>query len=110
MKGTIQLVINLRSRSVEYSREVGEDRFSCVLRSDAVIATDFHKIDSAFEGESDDEKVIRSVKSLHEMARMVGNLNYFMIIRGGNKCYIHPEDISFVTIDATDELAEIEED
>jgi len=109
MKGTIQLVVNLRSRSVEYSREQGEDRFSCVLRSDCWIAEDFLKIDSLFEGESDDEKVIRSVKSLHEMARNVGNLSHFMIERRGNSCYIHPEDISFITVEATDDLAKIEE-
>ena len=109
MKGTIQLIVNLRSRSVEYSREVGEDRFSCVLRSDCWTANDFCDVPSLFEGESDEEKVIRSVKSLHEMARNVGNLSHFMIERSGNSCYIHPEDISFITVEATDDLAAIEE-
>jgi len=108
MKGTIQIIVNLRSRSVEYSREVGEDRFSCVLRSDVMIATDFHDLEGP-PGETNDEKVIRSVKSIHEMGRFVSDLKFFQITRGGNKCYIHPKDISFVTIEATDELGDIEE-
>ena len=108
MRGTIQVIVNLRSKSVEYSAETGDNRFSTVLRSDAQIAEDFHDVPPAFVGESDDEKVIRVVKSLHEMGRYVGNLNFFMITKGGKKVYIHPDDISYVTIDATDELGDIE--
>ena len=108
MNGTIQIIVNLRSRSVEHSREdTLVNRNSCVLRSDAMIASDFHEVDAAFVGETDYEKVIRSVKSIQEMGRYVGDLKYFQITRGGNKVYIHPEDISFVTIEATDDLGEI---
>ena len=109
MKGTIQIIVNLRSPSVEYSREEGAGRFSTVLKSDCQIADDFRDAPDAFDGESDEEKVIRCVKSIHEMARYVGNLDFFMITRGGKKCYIHPGDISYITINATDELRKIEE-
>ena len=110
MKGSIQIIVNLRSRSVEYDREPDVvNRNSCVLRSDTNLASDFLKVPSVRPNETDDEKVIRCVKSIHEMARNVGNLSYFMITRGGNKVYLHPDDISFVTIEVYGDLAEIEE-
>ncbi len=110
MNGSIQIIVNLRSRSVEYDREPDAvNRNSCVLRTDTVLASDFEQVPSVRPNETDDEKVIRCVKSMHEMARNVGNLSYFMVKRGGHKLYLHPDDISFVTIEAYGDLAEIEE-
>lgn len=108
MDGTLQIVVNLRSRSVEYSREEGADRFSCVLSGDMVTAEDIiTDVPNTFDGESDIDKLTRIITTTHELAKHVGNLRFFSIIHHGNTVSIHPDDISFVTVKVTGDLRDL---
>ena len=109
MNGSIQLVVNLRHRSVQYISENDElNRYSNVLKGDVALVEDLLKEEDAYAGETEDKKIHRVIRSVRDMVTQVGNLSYFTIVRNGCQVAIHPDDISYVTIDATGDLAEIE--
>lgn len=104
MNGTLQIIVNLRSKSVEYDFETGENRYSNVLRGDTVTAEDLLTEDDAFAGETPEAKLKRCVTSVRDVAKYVGSLDFFSIQRGGQTVSIHPGDISFVTVEAHGDL------
>ena len=104
MEGTLQLVVNLRSPSVEYSAEVGENRYGRTLRSDkytpeSMIA--LAKTDSDFAGMEDRMILEQAYAGLSSLVGSLGSLTSFTIQRGGNECVIRADDISFITLETT---------
>ncbi len=108
MNGTLQIVVNLRSPSVEYSSEKGENRYSRTLKGDTLTSEGIvNGITDAFEGESDLDKITRVVHDTLELANNIGDVNHLSFSRGGNVVSVHPDDISFVTIKLTGELTSL---
>lgn len=103
-KGTLQIVVNLCSNSVEHSAEPPENRYSNVLKSDLMNADEIitkAKADPMGEG-LDDAQIIEMVYArLTELVDQLGSMTSFLITRHGNPVRIRAEDISFVTIETT---------
>ncbi len=99
MEGTLQIIVNLRSRSVEFSREQGDDRFSCVLAGDVMSAEDIVALpgftDMPFA--TDMDKLLFITNELIKKARDFKNLDYLSITRRGQDVTVHPDDISYIT-------------
>ena len=101
MQGTMQMVVSLKSKSVEFSSETEEvNRYSRTLSGDAIAASEILR-DTPEEdkgGLSDREFL---GKILHETLKFVGSVGSyttFSFARGGNKVSIRGDDISFVTV------------
>ena len=109
MNGRIRVVVNLRSPSVEYSMEVGENRYGRTLRSDAYTVEDVLEIFNDYKG-PDRAILSHFYEKLTEVVNTVGHGTYFKIRKGGNDVTIVTDDISFVTIDATGVFKEISEE
>ena len=109
MEGTISITVNLRSPSVEYSREVGADRFSHVLRGDDMSAKDMVALGGFDDMPFDDDKAKLKyiIGEMEKMVQDLSNLEFLTIERCGSKVTIHPDDISFITIKKTGVFLEL---
>ena len=110
--GTLQLIVNLRSKSVEYSGEVGDNRNSCVLKSDTMNADEILEAarnSSEAAGMSETEILELTISSINELVGQLGVLTSFTLTRGGNKVVIRAKDISFITVATTGVFRDIKE-
>ncbi len=113
MEGTLQLVVNLRSPSVEYSMEVGENRYGRTLRSDKYTVEStiaLAKTDSDFADMEDRMILEQAYAGLSGLVGQLGSLTSFTIQRGGNECVIRADDISFITVKTTGIFRRIADD
>lgn len=101
MQGTMQLVVSLKSKSVEFSGETTEvNRYSRTLASDAIAASEVLRDASESEkgGLPDRAFLGKLVEETLNFVGKLGSFNSFTITRGGNKVVIRADDISFVTV------------
>lgn len=101
LQGTLQIVVSLKSPSVEYSGETGDNRFSRTLGSDTMAASDIltkakNHPDAA--GMEDTQVLEYTFNAVSELIDQLGSLTSFTLTRGGNKVVIRAEDISFITL------------
>lgn len=110
MEGTLSIIVNLRSASVEYSREkYGDGRFSHVMRGDEMSAKDIIAL-PGFENmpfDSDESRLAFVTKELIKSAKSGIASEGLSITRAGNDVTIHPDDISFITFVKTGIFLEI---
>ena len=102
MEGYVRVIVNLKTPSVEYVGEKGDDRYSRVLRGDkmtaeAIIAEDYEIMINP----TPEDKIAFVVDGLKEMVKNLDNMDYFLIRRFRNSTSIPPSEISFVTLEAT---------
>lgn len=111
MEGTIRIVVNLRSRSVEYTGEVGEDRYGCTLKGDPITAEEILSQCPEDLGPISDslEKLELVTSMLISEAKACIGVSTLSIDRHGNQVTIHPDDISFITFIKTGVFKEIGE-
>lgn len=110
--GTLQLIVNLRSQSVEYSGEVGDNRNSCVLKSDIMNADEIIEAaqnSSEAAGMNETEILELTISSINELVGQLGILTSFTLTRAGNKVVIRAKDISFITVATTGVFRDIQE-
>lgn len=111
-EGTLQIVVNLRSQSVEYSGEVGENRNSCVLKSDLMTTADILKKAEGHpdaEGLDEQQMFEMTYTAVSNLIGQLGVLTSFTMTRGGNEVIIKADDISFITLETTGVFRELQE-
>jgi len=115
MKGTLQFIVNLRSPSVEYPTggSATQNRFSHVIKSDAkdiqTIMDEVRKSNNV-SNMTEREVIVQIIKQSHEMFSNLSKLTDLSLPVNGNAVYIHPDDISFVTLVGTDDLKKVIEE
>ena len=109
MEGTLQIIVNLRSPSVEYSMEEGDARYSRVLKGDEMTAKDIVAL-PGFEDmpfDSDRSRLAVITKELIKAARLGITTDGISITRRGHDITVHPGDISYITFIKTGIFLEI---
>ena len=110
MEGTFQVIVNLRSAAVEFSAEPPENRYGKVLRSDQLTVEFFEEqVATKLEGQEYDlrDLLVQTMGEFNRLLQNIKNLMYLQIRKGGQDVFIHPEDISYVTLNATGVFREI---
>lgn len=111
-QGILQIVVSLKSLSVEYAAEAGDNRYSRTLKSDAMYAKDI--IEAAKKhpeaANMSDTRVLEyTYEQISDLIGQLGVLTSFTMTRGGNKVVIRAEDISFITLSTTGVFRDIQE-
>ncbi len=111
LQGTLQIVVSLKSPSVEYSSETGDNRYSRTLRGDCIAASECLQKAEEAGVEGDPRELLTTVYTeLSDLLNMLGgNLTRLTVTRCGNVVRIPAEEISFVTVETDGVFREIQE-